>query len=347
MENREKEIVLSVPIKRAKFTVTSNWLERLDEFTKFVFHMLAKGHDEHGIQAVTRLQSHLIIEEVNRLINWGLVDKNHALTELGHMYGRLLSIIDFFNEADLTLYINLFNGHVLSKEPPLKQQAQGVKLKSNVTWVQTQSANFSNARTVFFSNHLFTHPNAYDLTKEAIESLEVRLVLCKDEPTSFYVKEVESLLQFQVTSQKEKKSDIAFLIEVPSLEITICHDELILHNAVLPTIAQIQQYDQGFLSQRAKQLLLLKMLYESTLKCKEQLLHWHPFKQQFQSTAMQEAVKERNIFVVKYKRLPPVALFIQESYADLPTGFYANGQLGVSSTYVAYMDSRYLMEEFI
>lgn len=347
MENREQPIVLSVPIKRAKFTVTSNWLERLDEFTKFVFHMLAKGHDEHEIQAVTRLQSHLIIEEVNRLIDWGLVDETHNLTELGHMYGRLFSIIDFFNEADLTFYINVFNGHVLSKEPPLQQQAQGVKLKTNVTWVQTQSANFSNARTVFFSNHLFTHPKAYDLTKEAIESLEVRLALCKEEPTSFYVKEVEALRQLQVTSQKEPNSDLAFSIEVPSLQITICHDELTLHNAVLPTIAQLQQYDEGFLSQRAKQLLLLKMLYESTLKSEEKLLHWHPLKQQFQSTAMQEAVKERNIFAVKCKRLPPVALFIQESYADLPVGFYAKGQLGASSTYVAYMNSRNLMEEFV
>lgn len=345
MGNLQQSLIVSVPIRDAKVTLTSNWIDRLDTFTRFVFNMLAEGHDVHAIQAVTCLQTHLILEEIHRLIDWGLIDGSYELTDLGNTYEQLITVIDMFNEEDLSFYVNLFNGSVLEKQPELHEVGYGVKLKSNVTWVQTQSVNFSNAKETFVSAYLFTHPRANELSKEAIESIEVRLELQKEGPTRFYVKEVSSLEQLPYTFKKESQSDLAIIIEVPSIHISICHEELILHQTVLQTLEQLNMYDSDLLSSSAKKLLRLKKIYETKLKQEKQQFFWHPIQKVFQNQAVNETVNDRNLFTLKFKIAPPTKLLLEEMYSDLADDFYAVAEEGTSVQFVIYLDSVQLLEE--
>lgn len=345
MNQIDPTITISIPIKPASFKLTSSRLKKLEAFTKFVFCMIADGHTQQEIQHVTMLQEHLVLEEIHRLIEWGLLDEYAILTPIGTSYKNLIDVIDYFNAQQLTYYIDLFGGKVLANCPLLKEKEQGTKLKSKVTWVQTTNPNYNDADVVFRKHHLFTCSKANQLSKEEISSLEVHLDIT-NEKTYFFIKQYASLEDLHYTREKDANTDIVFQMNIPSIAVTFSHQQLIYHNAVLSTLEQLQIYDQQLLSEKSLQLLALQQYYKEELKPQERVYHWLPFEQQFQLGAINEKISDKHLFKIQAMYMPPSERLINTQFNGLQHNFFATTVLEECAPYIVYASSDQLLEEF-
>ena len=345
MNHIDPTITISVPIKIASFTLTSSRIKKLDPFTKFVFCMLADGYTNQEIQQVTMLQEHLLLEEMHRLIEWGMLDECKTLTSIGASYKNLIDVIDYFNHQHLSYYIDLFGGKVLAKCPPLTEQPQGKQLKSKVTWVQTANPNYNEADAVFRKHHLFTCPKANQLSTEEISSLEVHLNIT-NEKTYYFVKQYTSLEALHYTREKETNTDIVFHLNIPSVVVTFSHPQITFYNAVLSTLEQLRIYDQQLLSEQSLKLLALQQYYKEELKQQECVYYWLPFEQQFQLEVIDEKVYDKHLFKIQASNIPPCNKLIDTQFNNLPHNFFATTTLGECTTYIVYASSNQLLEEF-
>ncbi|AHN24402.1 hypothetical protein [Lysinibacillus varians] len=340
-------IQLSFPIKQANVRISSGWLDRLDIFTKFVFKMIVKGYGEEEIQSVTKLQKHLILEEIHRLQDWGLIEKDYKLTNLGENYEVLLEIIEDFNKEEPIFYINLFNGQVLLEKKEFVLEPKGKKMKSNVTWVQTQGANFNNVQEQFIQTYLFTHPLSGYLSLEAIEALDIWLEIEKETPTVYYLKTIESLANLPHSQLKRQMDDLLLQLKVPSLKVKIDHVDLIRHRTVLSTLSQLEKYDASLISSDAQKLLKLNDLYTTELKHEEKVYYWNPLNNHFTLKFEEQTKVQTNSFKIIAACLPPTELFIKEVFEDLPEGFKVFVENVDEKIYTIHACSKELLEELI
>lgn len=340
-------IRLSFPIKQANVRISSGWLNRLDTFTKFVFKMIVKGHGEEEIQSVTKLQKHLIIEEIHRLQDWGLIENNYKLTNLGKNYDVLLEIIEDFNNEEPTFYINLFNGQVILEKKEFVSEPKGIKMKSNVTWVQTQGANFNNVQEQFIQTYLFTHPLSGYLSLEAIEAFDIWLEIERDTPTMYYLKTIKSLADLPHSQSKRQIDDLLVQLKVPSLKVKFDHVDLIKHRTVLSTLIQLEKYDASLISDDAQRLLQLNDQYITELKHEEKVYYWNPLNNHFTIKFEDQTKVQTNSFKITATCPPPTKLFIKEVSEDLPEGFKVFVENIDEKIYTIHACSRELLEELI
>lgn len=340
-------IILSFPIKQANVRISSGWLDRLDTFTKFVFRMIVEGHGEEEIQNVTKLQKHLILEEIHRLQDWGLIKDDYMLTNLGETYDVLLEIIEDFNKEGLIFYINLFNGQILLEKKEFVSEPKGVKMKSNVTWVQTQGANFNNIQEQFIQKFLFTHPLSSYLSLDAIEALNIWLEIEKDTPTMYYLKLIESLADLPHSQSKRQLDDLLLQLKVPSLKVKFDHVDLIKHRTVLYTLSQLNKYDASLISSDAHKLLQLNDLYINKLKHKETVYYWNPLNNQFTLNFEEQTKVQTNSFKISATCVPPTELFIKEVFEELPGGFKVFVENVDEKIYTVHACSKEILEELV
>lgn len=337
-------IQLSFPIKQANVRVSSSWLDRLDTFTKFVFKMIVDGYGEEEIQSVTKLQKHLILEEIHRLRDWGLIEKENRITNLGKSYESLMKIIEDFNKEELIFYINLFNGQILLEKKEFISEPIGIKMKSNVTWVQTQGANFNGVQDQFIQKYLFTHPLSSSLSIEAIDAIDIWLEI--DQTTTlYYFKIIESLNDLSYSKVKRQSDDLLLQLSVPSLKVTFDHLDLIKHKNVLSTLVQLEIYDDSLISDYAKKLLQLNDLYLTELKYKEKVYYWNPLNNQLSLEFDKQAKVQTNSFKIIISCLPPTEILIKEVFEDLPEGFQVSIKNVDEKIYTIHVCSKELLEE--
>jgi hypothetical protein len=336
---------MSFPMKRARVRVTCEWVERLDPFTKFVFQMITSGKLEEEIRMVTLLQHHLISEELNRLVEWGLIQEDFTLTNLGIEYNLLMQIMNDVNNDSLRFYINFFNGRVISGDVPLESEPKGMKMKSNVAWIRTQSANFKNSKECFVAKHLFLHPEAYKLSKEMIEAIDVWLEVDKRDESYFYVKSVDKLNDWAFHSHKQKDDDLILNIMIPSIKITFSHPELRKYQHVLDDLRRLAAYDPALISWASHQLLDLEREYNKRWKVQEKSYYWCEEQQGYSDVFQENQPVRNNCYKLNVPCIAPAKDWIADTYSHLPNGFEVSFEYENEVPYIYYAQSIHLLEE--
>lgn len=108
IEPLEEVLILYCPIRYAKIYCHSILIDKLGDLTKFIIESLHKGHTINEITELTNMGSITIKEELDYLINGGLVSEDSIeLTELGEQYGALLEWFDEISDG-IDVAFNVF-----------------------------------------------------------------------------------------------------------------------------------------------------------------------------------------------------------------------------------------------
>lgn len=338
-------VTLDFPVKKASVRVTSSWLDRFDTFTRFVFDMLAAGFTKTDIQLVTELQEHLIVEELNRLTGWGLTTQNddcYQLTDLGSHYKRIMNLINYWNKLEISFYINNFNGMVMPHETLVSEQQSGRKMKSNVAFIQTQAANFNNAKELFIKEHLFSHSDSELLSIEEIDAIDIWLDIDKQTPPLYYTKIIDETDMQYIDPTPHKQHDIALQFNMVSVEVQVQHPLLEQHQTVIETLRKLHQYDGALLSEKAVSLV---GLLESAEKIElADTYYFNPLNGELEES-YNEPASFRNCYLINMNQelMPNISLI--DEMLQLEDDFYVTCTNQSTKKYMGFVDSIKWLEE--
>lgn len=332
-------IKLDFPVKKASVRITSSWIERFDTFTRFVFEMLAAGFTKNDIQLVTELQEHLIEEELHRLTSWGLITQNdvsYKLTDLGSQYNRIMNLVNYWNALEINFYINSFNGKVMSHETIVSEQQSGRKMKSNVAYIQTQAANFNNAKELFIKDHLFSHPDSALLSVEEIEAIDVWMDIDKQISPLYYTKTIDASDIQYIDSSPQIQHDIALQFNMVSVAVKVQHPLLEQYQTVIETLEKLQQYDVSLLSEKAMSLVrLLKQTEKIELA---DTYYFNPLNGEVKES-YEKPTNFRNCFLISVDQELHPNLFLIEENLHLEDDFYLICTNQSTTNYIGFVDS--------
>lgn len=123
------------PVLKARMSLTSDDLEELGPFSRFVLWAVGSGGDPARVEEVTALDSRVISEEFEFLIKIGLLQEDSVsgavtLAERGSRLYRLLTAVDQFNEREVTVQINAVTGEVMANDGDVRRERPQAQSKS-------------------------------------------------------------------------------------------------------------------------------------------------------------------------------------------------------------------------
>lgn len=141
------EMVFFCPIRNARIYCHSVLIDKLGDLTKFIISSIHEGHTIEEISALTRMGNTTVEEELEYLINGGLIDDDRqTLTELGNQYGILLEKFSDLAEG-VSAAFNVFSGEFETieeekyvKDPDPKHILEGLFIPA-----LTRNDNFANS----------------------------------------------------------------------------------------------------------------------------------------------------------------------------------------------------------
>ena len=142
------ELALYCPIHNAKIFIHSNIVDQMGDISKFVISSLYQGHSVEEISSLTRLGEATINEEVEYLVNGGLLENDkQTLTDLGEQYGLLIKTVSDTAEGVSVLYNSFTNKFELvdTGEYAISPKEKFI-LKSRGNPIEMRNDDFANSR---------------------------------------------------------------------------------------------------------------------------------------------------------------------------------------------------------
>lgn len=263
MMTLNQPISIFCPMVSAKVTISSELLDDIGQFTKFIIWALGSGYMTDDIDNVIEIGDYVIKDEMNYLCEVGMMqhsDESYSLTRLGNEYFTLIKVIDEFNSLEIIAHINCHTGLL---EPPREKiysfdeaNNLGHRLSSIIAKEFLQNKDYENAKEYVFSNlgEMFVN-----LNQKQIKSIYVEL---KNEWQEFYKHLIlESVPDFNEDMQSEAVKDVQSILlkrTIYSFQYKVINNDLNYYRNAIDTLKILKNLDANLLSDKSFELINLK-----------------------------------------------------------------------------------------
>ena len=240
---------LYCPVFPAQIFCRSVLIDKLGDLTKFVLSSLYNGHSVKDISDLTQMNETGIQEELNYLIQGGLVatDKK-ALTELGLQYGKLLELFDRFSggiSVIFNAFANIFE-HVEEDKYFLNVENDYI-LPSNYLPLLTKNSNYSNSLDIAYEQLETDLPFYREIKKSLYTIVKI------DKQKCFYKKITITNFESRYGYKKENEACVKIAIPCERATYKARYSWIDPYREDLPIIEQIS--NGNLLSNEAKLIL--------------------------------------------------------------------------------------------
>jgi hypothetical protein len=252
-------ITLYCPILKGSISISSDTLDSMGEFTKFILWGIGKGYKVKDLTSITELNEWLIREEIEYLVKIKFVieeDNSYKLSQIGERYYRLLIYVQSFNEAPPKIHINCYTGKIGNSNDELilagEREKECQTFNIRIIKQLYQNKNPENALEYFLTS--FDHN---DLLEEDLESLYTKVKYEKGD----YYKAVKLYNLPRISQQRkvvvgrENSSKIAFVRKIVCANIIPRDTAIDNFRTVISTLKNIEAFDKELLSSKSKKLL--------------------------------------------------------------------------------------------
>lgn len=279
------------PVISAKMILTSDDVDGLGPFSRFVLWTVGNRGGVERVQEVTALDPRVIAEEFAYLSKIGLFtpvenkDLYH-LTELGEHYFRLITCVDVFNEREVVVQINAVTGLLMPNDRELltyhEVPSGATRLEEQIILELYQNEDPANARDFLFEHHSF-----YELNEEELANLHVTLYyqsqvmfrpielgaapVLPEEQVLYTIR--PNLSPRLETANDEQMGERWLTVETTFLpfQLRITAQPLEPYRTTLDTLSKLADFDLQLLGEKALRLLELWQLEQDLAKRLPQL----------------------------------------------------------------------------